>query len=340
MASIATMNRYKLNDFESIINNGFKCELSPEVLGIIQKLADQVGAPEYIKTPQFVRKERNDTGYRNQRRRRGKRGATELSDSAWEEIRNFEATKREEREGIDKSIDNVRKAMNKISDKTYDTLKTTIFTELASIIGSGIDVDGEDMVKLVDSLFNIASQNGFYSELYAKLYSELVAEYSFIKNPLDKSVSEFISELNTIAFTSSDEDYDKFCQNNKNNTRRRARVMFFINCYKHTLVDGNNIIEIITEIQDKIEAYISLENQGEIVSELSEMLGETLPAFILATTALNDSNFNEEISEIIAIVEKVSGMRSKNYLSLPNKAVFKHMDILECDEVEDFNSRA
>ena len=27
MASIATMTRYNLNDFESMINNGFKCEL-------------------------------------------------------------------------------------------------------------------------------------------------------------------------------------------------------------------------------------------------------------------------------------------------------------------------
>lgn len=338
MASIATMKRYNINHFETIINNGFKCELSKETISIIQELAEKVGAPEYIKTPQFIRKERNDSGYRQQRRRRGKRGATQLSDSAWQEIRNFEATKREEREGIDKSIDNVRKAMNKISDKTYDTLKTTIFTELTSIVGSGIDIQGDDMTKLVNSLFNIASQNGFYSELYAKLYSELISVYDFIKNPLDKSVSEFISEINTISYVSSDEDYDKFCQNNKNNSRRRARVMFFINCYKHSLVEGASIIDIINEFQDKIEAYMNMENQGEIVSELSEMLGETLPAFITAVKVRQEDSFNEDIADIISGVETVSTLSSKNYLSLPNKAVFKHMDILECDEVEEFNT--
>ena len=84
-------------------------------------------------------------------------------------LENFEATKRVEREGIDKSIDNVRKAMNKIGNKTYDTLKETIFTELKTIVDSGIDTDGEDMNKLVDSLYRIASQNGFYSELYKTL---------------------------------------------------------------------------------------------------------------------------------------------------------------------------
>lgn len=337
MASFATMKRYNLNDFESIIDNGFNCELPAEIISIIQELAEKVGAPEYIKTPQFVRKDRNDSSYRQQRRKRGKRAVTELSDAAWQEIRNFEATKREEREGIDKSIDNVRKAMNKISDKTYDTLKTKIFTELASIISSGIEVEGEDMIKLVDSLFNIASQNGFYSELYAKLYSELIVDYDFIKNPLDKSVSEFIGDINTISYTCSDDDYDQFCQNNKNNNRRRARSMFFINCYKHSLVEGSNIIDIINEIQSRIEEYIHIEDKSEIVSELSEMLGETLPAFISATGTRSDDSFNEAIAELITDVEKISKMSSKNYPSLPNKAVFKYMDILECDEVDSFS---
>ena len=231
MASMATMTRYHLSDFENKINSGFKCELPAEILDIIQKLADQVGAPEYIKTPQFVRKEGNSNGYRNRNRRR-KQKATELSDEAWNEIRNFEATKRVEREGIDKSIDNVRKAMNKISNKTYDTLKETIFTELKTIVDTGIDTDGEDLNKLVDSLFRIASQNGFYSELYAKLYAELVESYDFIKTPLEKSVAGFITGLNTIKYVSPDEDYDKFCKNNKDNTVRRAVGGFFVNALK------------------------------------------------------------------------------------------------------------
>lgn len=339
MASIATMTRYNLNDFESMINNGFKCELSDEVLGIIQQLADQVGAPEYIKTPQFVRRERGSAdGYKQPRRRRGKQKAQELSDEAWQQIRNFEATKREDREGIDKSIDSVRKAMNKISNKTYDTLKTTIFTELNTILDSGIDVEGEDMTKLVNSLFKIASQNGFYSELYAKLYSELVSSFDFIKLPLDAAVENYISELNTITYVSSDDDYDMFCKNNKDNTERRARGTFFINAYLHDLVKADSIIDILNEVQDKITAYISEEDQTEIVNELSELLGEMLPAIISAVNKRGDDSFNEDLAEIVSNVETVSKYTSKQYPSLSNKSVFKHMDILECDEVEELNA--
>ena len=335
MASIATMTRYHLSDFDNIINNGFKCELPSDILEIIQKLADQVGAPEYIKTPQFIRREGNSGGYRNRNRRRNKK-VTELSDEAWEEIRNFEATKRVEREGIDKSIDNVRKAMNKISNKTYDTLKETIFTELKTIIDSGIETDGEDMNKLVDSLYRIASQNGFYSDLYAKLYAELVENYDFIKAPLDKSINNYISDLNTIKYVSPDDNYDEFCKNNKDNTVRRAVGGFFINALKHQLVEPDSVIDILDELQEKINNSIESEGQTEIIDELSELVGEMLPA---ALTVLSDEEYGEEKRSMIANVAEISKKSAKNYPSLSNKAVFKHMDILESDEVDDAINR-
>ena len=331
---MASVTRYTLNDFESIINNGFKCELPPQVLETIQRLADQVGAPEYIKTPQFVRKDGHSGGYRNRGRRRNKK-ITELSDEAWEEIRNFEATKRVEREGIDKSIDNVRKAMNKISDKTYDTLKETIFSELESIIKSGIDVEGEDMTKLVDSLYKIASQNGFYSELYAKLYAELVEKHNFIRVPLEKSVGNYITELNTITYTSPDEDYDLFCKNNKDNAKRRSVGVFFVNALSYNLVSIESITDIIEELQDKITSYMEEEGQTEIVDELSELVGEIVPKFLNVMSSLEtEDNFDEIQRTIIENVRQVSKYSSKKYTSLSNKAVFKHMDIMDTDELE------
>jgi len=335
MASTAIMTRYHLSDFESKINSGFKCELPSEILDIIQKLADQVGAPEYIKTPQFVRKEGNNNGYRTRNRRR-KQKVTELSDEAWNEIRNFEATKRLERDGIDKSIDNVRKAMNKISNKTYDTLKETIFTELKTIVDSGIDMDGEDVNKLVDSLYRIASQNGFYSELYAKLYAELVESYDFIKIPLEKSVAGFITGLKTIAYVSPDEDYDQFCKNNKDNTIRRAVGVFFVNALKHDLVLPESIVEIINEVQEKITNYMDSEGQTETIDELSELVGEMLPPSL---NILDDKEYGDVKRSMIANVIEVSKMSAKNYPSLSNKTVFKHMDILECQEFENAMDR-
>lgn len=335
MAEVATMKCYNLSDFEGIINDGFKCELSDEVLKIIQTLADQVGAPEYIKTPQFIRKDKSDAGYRNRRNRR-KQKATELSDEAWEEIRNFEATKRVEKEGIDKSIDNVRKAMNKISNKTYDTLKEKIFSELITIVDSGIDVYGEDMTKLVKSLYTIASENSFYSEIYAKLYAELVEKHEFTKKPLLEGASNYISQLKTIKYVSPDDDYDGFCKNNKENANRRAVGVFLVNALKHGLIEADTIVDIIEEIQLQIVNLIGENEQSEIVDELSELVGEILPP---AINILLGDEYDSSIRDMVNNIEKISKMKSKDHQSLSNKAVFKHMDILETPEVEEANAR-
>lgn len=342
MATMATMKRYTLSNFDSLINNGFKCELSSEVLEIIQKLADQVGAPEYIKTPQFIRKEGGHYGRRN--RRRNKK-VTQLSDEAWEEIRNFEATKRVEKEGIDKSINTVRKAINKISDKTYETVKETIFTEMDNIMNTGIEVDGEDMTKLINTIYKIASQNGFYSELYAQMYAEIVSysegKYSFVKKPLVDDVKGFITQLNTISYVSPEEDYDQFCKNNKDNTKRRAISVFFVNAIKHGLVEIDDIVEIIEEIQDKITINLDEDGQSEIIDELSEMVGGMVPLFLTVMKQL-EANSDGEYEEyqdvqrtIIGNIETISKMKSKEHSSLSNKTVFKHMDIIDCDELQE-----
>ena len=55
MATTTTI--YKKCDFERIQYEGFSYTLSPDVLKIIQSIADQVGSPEYVKTPQFEKRQ-------------------------------------------------------------------------------------------------------------------------------------------------------------------------------------------------------------------------------------------------------------------------------------------
>ena len=48
---------YDLGDFEKIINQGFVCGLPEETIDIISLLAEEVGAPSYVKTPVFEKRE-------------------------------------------------------------------------------------------------------------------------------------------------------------------------------------------------------------------------------------------------------------------------------------------
>ena len=82
----AIMKRYSITDFNNIIYNGFDYKLDQSVISLIQNLAEQVGAPEYVKTPQFTRRERPNYG--NKKRHKN----NDITDEDWEVIRQFQTT--------------------------------------------------------------------------------------------------------------------------------------------------------------------------------------------------------------------------------------------------------
>ena len=101
--------QYTISDYEDITNAGFTCILSQETLDIISKLSEQVGAPTYIKTPIFLKKEgRSSIGMGSMIGGAGgsaggiggmgggfkktKSKSSEITDEDWETIRQFQTT--------------------------------------------------------------------------------------------------------------------------------------------------------------------------------------------------------------------------------------------------------
>ena len=112
---MATKLRYTLNDFNNIIFNGFNYELPAETIRVISELALEVGSPDYVKTPIFQKRENpmksdvassSSSNNPNFKKKRGKN--MEINDGDWEALRTFQATKIEERDGINGEIDNIR----------------------------------------------------------------------------------------------------------------------------------------------------------------------------------------------------------------------------------------
>ena len=315
--------RYNVDDFNKIIFDGFTYKLSDETMKAIQAIADQVGAPEYVRTPQFPKRERQG-GSGQGRRRRGK--APEITDEDWVAIREFQATQIVKKEGIDASIDIIRKQLNKMTEKSYDKLKDEIINEMSSII-EGEDADSPEMLeklnKIGDSIFSIASGNGFYSKIYAMLYKELMEKFDFMNKIFETNFDKFRSLFQTIEYCSPNDDYDKFCDNNKANERRRATGLFYVNLMKTEVVGSDEIISIIRELQEYMLRLIDSEDNKNIVEELSEV------AFILITNSVSVLKTHKDWSDAIKDVKDISIMKLKTKPSISNKTIFKHMDILD-----------
>ena len=334
--------QYTKDDFTKILNEGFTYNLDAETMKIIQSISDQVGAPEYIKTPKFEKREYNNSGGYNPHlggahggvRKSYKEKVHEITDSDWESIRHFQATIIAKKQGIEASIDQIRKHLNKITTKTYDTLKEQIIKEIKSITSDN-NVDSpellEELNKIGESLFTIASGNSFYSKIYADLYNDLMDVFNtnghtFMEVIFKNNFQKFRSLFDKIDYCSPDKDYDGFCKNTKTNEKRRALSLFYVNLMKLGALEEEEIIVIIKYLQKYMMETIKKPDNKDIVDELAEVI------FILITNGNSILCKNEEWVNIMDLIKQISVMKNNTYPSITNKTIFKHMDILDTVE--------
>ena len=324
-------NKYTLNDFNTIINNGFDYELPQDILKIISSLASEVGSPNYIKTPNFQKKEpkniSNDnklnsdinSSSSNLKRKKNNKNATEiLNDEIWETMRSFQVTKIEQKQGVDAQIVIIRSHLNKLTDKNYLDMRLKIFEIIESI-------PKEEIVKVSLIIFDIASTNRFYSKLYADIYSELIDSCLLMREVVDESLSKFSGLFNEIQYVDPSVDYDKFCEINKHNEKRKSLATFFLNLMINNVISKEKIVQIMKVLLEQISSLILQENKKNEVDELAENIS------ILFKKELYENDNNNLINgcSIIEAINKIANSKVKDYKSLTNKTVFKFMDMVE-----------
>jgi hypothetical protein len=334
------MIQYDMNDYEEITNAGFICNLTQDTLDMISKLSEQVGAPTYIKTPIFLKKESRVAGLGmglgsaisaiasgsnlGGGFKKNKNRASEITDEDWETIRQFQTTTKHVSEGIQKNIENIRGYLNKMSEATFDKMVNEIKAEISQLIEH--DTTEENMMKIGYSIFSIASSNSFYSELYAKLFKILMNEYDIFNKIFEDNYKVFMNLFDNIEYVDPKKNYDKFCEYTKTNDNRRAMSLFLVNLMKNGVIEKEEILEIIKNLQKLIMKYILKSDKTNEVEELDENL------YIIITNSSNKIKFgvDEGTENIIKDIEFISLLKPKmkEYPSITNKTIFKHMDII------------
>jgi len=336
----AKLNRYTLNDFSNLLFNGFNYELPSETIRIISELALEVGSPDYVKTPVFQKRENpmkaeinegsiggisnSSSGGGGGKKRRGGNKGMEISDGDWETIRSFQTTKIEEREGILCEIDNIRSYLNKITDKNYADL----CSKICELIDGIVKGTSEDIKQVSSAIFDIASTNRFYSKIYADLYTEIIKKYEMMKDSFEDSLSKFSGLFNTIEYVDPKVDYDKFCKINKDNEKRKALGMFFVNLSINGVIPKLTVYNITRTLLAQIYKFISEENKKNEVDELTE----NVALFYKKEFYENVDDEEFELIEgytINEVIERIANSKVKDFKSLTNKTIFKFMDMID-----------
>ena len=324
--------KYKLEDIEDISFKGFDYQIPDDVMEKISNLAMQVGSPDYVKTPVFKKRENpmkvdiNDINSDKDFKRKRKNKAQQITnDDDWENIKTFQTTKIETKTGIDADFDIIRALINKITQKNYLEICNKIIENIENLISNNSEAD---LTNIGSNIFEIASSNRYYSEMYAQLYTDLSKKFDFVKDKHEENLIKFTDLFNNINYVDPNENYDRFCEINKENEKRKSLAAFYMNLMNYGIISKKEIMNITRDLLSKVYEFIYIENKKNEIEELTETIS------ILYNKHLYENDNNDDYEKIKGftineIIEKIAKSKIKDYKSLTNKSLFKFMDLID-----------
>lgn len=322
------MGTYTLQDFNTIIFNGFNFTLGDDIVHKINELAAQVGSPTYIKTPVFQKRDKtaesSSPSVNSKRRRDANNNKFNNHGAGTDGDKLFNATKIVHKTGLDADIDLIRSYLNKITDRTFADMKTNIIGLLDKLIEEN-SISQADVMRISSYLFEFASTNRYFSKLYADLYTELVNKYECMKQTLDESFHSFLELFINIEYVDPDVNYDEFCRINKMNEKRKALSAFFINLSANNLLSHDKLVDLTYKMVLRVVEYIPMSDKKAHVDEYTENIA------ILFNKG-EYGNVTDKLIDGKTITETIKMLatsKPKTYPGLSSKCIFKYMDLVD-----------
>lgn len=325
--------KYDYDDFVNIMNDQFEYKLPEIVNNTIQQLEKELEV--YISSivvtqsndtdiKQYKKSSQYNSGSQNKKYKmlQGKKTA----DDDWDNIRKtiaFKPTKIVEKEGIEKIINDIRVALNKISIKNYEAQRDAIIEHINIIMNNESENKSNDMKLIVNSIFEIAINNKFLSELYAQLYRELCNHFPEFISIIDVFIGQYKDGVKEINYIEPTDDYDKYCNYNKTNDKRKSLSLFMVNLMKKDLLTKEILIEMIIYLQNLVVGYLDEVNKTNEIEEITENL------YILVTSSKIECSVEDKWKNIIENIKLCSQFKVKDKKSISSRAIFKYMDILD-----------
>ena len=323
------MSYYKISDFQNLMFNGINMKLEDSISIILRELSGTLTT--------FDGEESN---YQKIKRRgeevqviRGYHNKQNENEADWNAMRNFKKTVIDKKEGIEKKINEIRTVLNKFSEKNKSdqTLKIINLIEEVKNDESNkndeSDKNDENMNKIIGFIFNIASSNAFFSEIYAELYMTLMNKYNIFGSKIVDLIDNYKNSYNEINPVDPNEDYDGYCGYVKLNDNRKAMTTFMCYLTKYNVLDSDTLLSITDYIIELLPVVAESDNKTSVVDEYSDNL------YILITTAydlfINSDKFNTITIEKLTDISRFRKSDRGRYKSMSSRASFKILDLLD-----------
>lgn len=324
---------YTVKDFNDLMFQGFEYKLPDDIIDNLKKLEKLLDIPsgsDSSNSSNNFGNKSSTSGFKDKHivkkfdNRNPRKDSRDINSQDWNVSRNFKPTKMEEKTGIEKQINDIRISINKISNKNYESQKNNIITMIVNFLSEESSQDNH--FKIVKAIFDIASTNKFYSEIYADLYTELYNNFEIFRgNILNDFIQNYKENIQNINYVDPNVDYNSYCAYTKSNDIRKATSTFIINLMKKSVLTNSSVLDILDYLQLLLLKYIDEPNRSNEIEEITENIFIICSIGYQLLSSENSSNWQN----IVNTIYTVSKMNSKEHISLTNRAIFKHMDILD-----------
>jgi len=205
-------------------------------------------------------------------------------------------------------ISQIFKILNKLSDKNYEKLKPELFEIIKNINGL------EEITKITELIFKIASSNIFYSTIFSKLYFELIQIKTEFYTIFQDRFDIHMQGIYDLHYTDPNINYDEYCLYVKRVEYLKSSLTFFINLMKHNICPLDNIVDLCIKLQEELILNNStIEQNEEYINNIFIIIKECIEYLIF-------HNKMETIYNNVTIIKS---------MNISKKICFKCMDILD-----------
>ena len=335
----STSQTYNLQQINAIMFAGLDYIIPDETIHLLNYLTEQIGSNSFINDNVFHKREQKEdtlsydqmSGFKiDKKKRKGNKGMEVLNED-WDSIRSFQTTKIEQKTGLDAIIDKLKLTLSKLTKDKFNIIKDQIITGINEImeIDSNTDVLTD---KIGNMLFDIALNNKFLSKMYADFFSELLSIYDWLRPIVNKHLESYLDLFKNMQYFDSDQDYDKFCDMNAINEKRKLVTQMFVNLSLNNVISKVKIYELLVSLLKRMFDLINHVDKKYDVDEITENIAILFNKEIIKY--VENTNFDKDKYvvnglSVIELITLFAQSKAKDYKSLSNKAIFKCMDLIE-----------
>jgi hypothetical protein len=222
--------------------------------------------------------------------------------------------------------------MSKLTKDKYLLIRDQIIGVLNEIVEA--EPDQTILIERIGNLMlDIVLSNKTLLKLYADLYSDLLGSYAWLRQSIDNHFISYLDLFKEMKYYDPDKDYDKFCDMNVTNEKRKLTSQLFVYLALNGLLPRLSIYELLISLLKTMSEYINLPDKKFEVDEITENMAILFNKEIIKTVE-DAADYDEDLYiinglNIIELITVFAKSKAKDFKSLSNKSIFKCMDLVE-----------